>query len=317
MRPATLEDLQITHDLWLAYDLLYSGREEVSLEELRSSWSAPGLDLERDTRLVLNQEGELVACFQLEHRQFVQFYVDLCIRPGYNDPQLADTLFALGEARARELMAEAEPGVRVSLISWASSANHEALQHFARFGLVEHRRSWRMEIDMAMPPEAPVWPAGVVLRPFVRGRDDRAVFEANDAAFQDHWGHLPGNFVRWKHHHLELASFDPSLWFIAMEGEQIAGLALCARHGTEGWVDVLGVLRPWRSRGLGMALLRQAFGAFYRQDARKVGLGVDAQSLTGATRLYKRAGMYVAQENISCEKELRAGVDVSTQTLSK
>lgn len=43
--------------------------------------------------------------------------------------------------------------------------------------------------------------------------------------------------------------------------------------------------RPWRHKGIGLALLHHSFGAFYRRDIRKVYLGVDAQSLTGATRL--------------------------------
>jgi ribosomal protein S18 acetylase RimI-like enzyme len=52
-----------------------------------------------------------------------------------------------------------------------------------------------------------------------------------------------------------------------------------------------GVRRPWRRRGLGLALLRRAFGEFQRRGERLVQLGVDAASPTGATRLYERVGM--------------------------
>jgi hypothetical protein len=38
-----------------------------------------------------------------------------------------------------------------------------------------------------------------------------------------------------------------------------------------------------------------------------IGLSVDAANLTGATRLYERAGMHVSQEYVSYEKELRSG----------
>ncbi len=38
-----------------------------------------------------------------------------------------------------------------------------------------------------------------------------------------------------------------------------------------------------------------------------IGLGVDASNPTGATRLYQGAGMYIASEFITYEKELRAG----------
>jgi ribosomal protein S18 acetylase RimI-like enzyme len=38
-----------------------------------------------------------------------------------------------------------------------------------------------------------------------------------------------------------------------------------------------------------------------------IGLGVDASNPTGATRLYQRAGMVVASEHVTYEKELRPG----------
>ena len=83
-----------------------------------------------------------------------------------------------------------------------------------------------------------------------------------------------------------------------------------------GWVATLGVPRPWRKRGIGLALLRHSFNEFYRRGKRKVGLGVDAQSLTGALRLYESAGMHVHQTFDQYEKELRPGVEISTQSLS-
>jgi len=75
------------------------------------------------------------------------------------------------------------------------------------------------------------------------------------------------------------------------------------------------VRRPWRRKGLGLALLLHSFGEFYRRGRRRVGLGVDAQSLTGATRLYEKAGMRVARVYNTYEKELRPGVDLSTQSV--
>ncbi len=71
------------------------------------------------------------------------------------------------------------------------------------------------------------------------------------------------------------------------------------------WVNILAVRRPWRRQGLGMALLRQAFGEFYRRGIRQVALGVDAENITGATRLYARAGMRVTRQYARYEKMLR------------
>ena len=48
-----------------------------------------------------------------------------------------------------------------------------------------------------------------------------------------------------------------------------------------------------------------------------MGLGVDAQSLTGATRLYEKAGMHVDRQYANYEKELRPGEDLGTQSLKE
>ena len=55
----------------------------------------------------------------------------------------------------------------------------------------EVRHFWRMQIDLTEEPPAPVWPEGIVVRTFERGRDEHATFEAVEAAFADHWGHTP------------------------------------------------------------------------------------------------------------------------------
>jgi ribosomal protein S18 acetylase RimI-like enzyme len=78
---------------------------------------------------------------------------------------------------------------------------------------------------------------------------------------------------------------------------------------------VLGVRRPWRKRGLGLALLHHAFGEFYRRGKRKAGLGVDAKNLTGAMRLYEKAGMHIHKQIDLFEKELRPGKEISVQSL--
>ncbi|MGH2509753.1 MAG: GNAT family N-acetyltransferase [Ktedonobacteraceae bacterium] len=315
MRPPTMDDLKIVHELYLAHDLNLYGEEDMTLEDLRLYWTAPTHDLGRDQRLIFDQAGQLLACLYMEQRSHAKFFVDVIVRPGYSDPRPGDALFELGEIWAREQMVQAEPGVRVTLNTSASANNRDLLERCARMGLQENRRYWRMAIDLHEAPTEPTWPEGVTLRPFVPERDARAVFEMIETAFSDHWGHLPRSFDEWRQRKIERADFDAALWLIAYHGDQIVGGSLCST-GTQNWVETLGTLRAWRRKGLGLALLYHSFGEFYRRGKRQVVLGVDSQNLTGATRLYKRAGMYVKRENISFEKELRAGVELSTQVLT-
>ncbi len=112
---------------------------------------------------------------------------------------------------------------------------------------------------------------------------------------------------------------DPSLWFAAFDGDQMAAICLCdprigAREDTA-LVNILGVRREWRKKGLGLAFLRHAFGEFYRRGIPRAILGVDAGSLTGATRLYERAGMKVERVQNTYAKVLREGKDLTTTSL--
>jgi hypothetical protein len=61
-----------------------------------------------------------------------------------------------------------------------------------------------------------------------------------------------------------------------------------------------------------MAMLQHAFGEFYRRGKQRVGLGVDATSLTNATQLYERAGMHVARQYDTYSFEIRPGKDITT-----
>ena len=78
-------------------------------------------------------------------------------------------------------------------------------------------------------------------------------------------------------------------------------------------MSTLGVRRAWRKQGLGLALLLQSFRDFQRRGTHTIGLGVDASNPTGATRLYKKAGMTVAGEYVLYEKTLRPGRDMEEE----
>ncbi len=114
-------------------------------------------------------------------------------------------------------------------------------------------------------------------------------------------------------------NFDPTLLFLAVEGDEVAGVCFSIpkerTDASTGYIEVLGVRRSWRRRGLALALLHHAFGVFYRRGVRKVALRVDSESLTGATRLYEKAGMHPDEIGHAYEKELRPGFELSTQQL--
>jgi mycothiol synthase len=198
---------------------------------------------------------------------------------------------------------------------------------FEELGYRQIRSSYTMLIEMAAPVPEPVWSAGISLRTFNPGTDAEAVYRAEDEAFSDHFGYVKQpfdeGFKRFKHFVLDAEDFDPTLLFLAVDNSsgEIAGINICRLHSHNdpdmSWVSTLGVRRQWRKRGIGLALLRHSFNEFYRRGKRKAGLGVDAQNLTGALRLYESAGMHVFQAFDLYEKELRPGREISVESLSE
>jgi len=305
-RPATLDDVPAIYGLLQIYERALYGYTDKILSYVQATYASPTLDLAGDTCLLFNRAGRLVGSMLLEQERYATFGVTVCLFPSEPGSHLIDYLLCLAESRAWALMVQTQSGEQVTLNSWVPSIDQESLQCYERAGFQEVRRNWRMEIEFNSPPALPIWPQGVELRLFVPERDDRAVFEMVERAFQDHWGQTSEDFAAWRSWAIEQVDFDPSLYFIAWAGDQPVGGALCYA-GPLGWVNSLAVAREWRGRGLGLSLLQHAFGEFYRRNLYRAGLAVDSQNLTGATRLYHRAGMRKTREYLNMKKELRSG----------
>ena len=317
VRPPTMDDAQAITEVIVACDIDEYGEPDFTEQDLRSIWQTPGYDMATDSWVVIAPEGQIVGFATVSDNEHVRMYMYGAVHPAYRGRGIGTRLMRLAETRARQHISLAHPDARVTLQNWLSGVNTDAQCLLEQQGFTDIRHHWRMEIEMLEPPPTPVWPEDITIRTIVPGQDDRAVFEMIDEAFQDHWGHMPGNFEKWQNWTVKRKDFDPSLYFLACDGDELAGSALCKYQLNIGWVDDLGVRRPWRRHGLGLALLHHAFGEFYRRGTYKVGLGVDSQNLTGATRLYERAGMHIARQYIGYEKELRTGVELSTQAIEE
>ena len=204
----------------------------------------------------------------------------------------------------RRSLPDLDPGGKV--MTWVASVDAGMREIVASAGYEHVRSSFRMTIDLNEPAR-PEWPGSITVSPY-EPADETAVYAAHQEAFRDHWEHRDEPLEEWREWLVEAPSFDPSLWFLARDGNEIAGLSLCrvAPLGDEkhGFCSVLAVRRPWRRQGLGLALLRHSFVELERRGMTRASLGVDAENLTGAVALYERAGMAVARRNDCWQKEL-------------
>lgn len=315
--PAQWPDLEpVTR---LIYDVLAVDGDEilaVSPDELRVEWETPGFDLARDAWVVTGPDGRVVGFEEFNSRDgHFSLQGDGYVHPDFMGLGVGTSLMRALEARAREEIPLAAPDLRVFIRNGMSTSEGDAIarQMHENEGYKAVRYQWRMQINLTEAPPKPIWPEGVELRPFLADQHSPSVYEAEYESFLDHWGSRRIPYEMWSHRKLSREDFDPTLWHIAWAGDEIAGFSQCRWRNEIGWVSTLGVRRPWRKQGLGLALLLHSFGEFHRRGMMSIGLGVDAQNPTGATRLYQKAGMKVAGEYVLYEKTLRPGRDVEEE----
>jgi mycothiol synthase len=325
MRPAQMSDLEGTFNLGTACSLHMIGQNEVSLSEVRSEWLLPEFDLENASRVVVTPEGTIVGYIEVWDidETPVRIWVWGRVHPDYEGLGIGSQLMHWAEQRARQAISRVPDGIQVGMQSGSYSTYEPALHFLRDFGMSPIRSFHTMAIELDQNPPQPKLPPRITIRN-MDGEDElRDVVLATEDAFRDHWGFVEQPFEeeyeRWRHFTKHDENYDPSLWFLAVDGEEIAGVSLCNPKSSldpdMGWVSVLGVLRPWRRQGLGLALLHHSFSEFYRRGKERAGLGVDAGSLTGATRVYERAGMRAIRQFDTLEMVLRPGRDISTQTV--
>ncbi len=316
VRPPTMDDVKTTTALMRLCDIAEYGDSDANESSQAAAWRETGEALQNSALLVFAPGGQLVGYARVRNVADVKFYTFIRVHPDYAQTDIYPYLLSWMEEFVRQFASSSPGEARITMETWISDANVPMRNVFEQKGFSVVRSTWRMEIEMEQAPREAHLPEGIIIRSFVPGQDERATFEANDEAFRDHWGHVPGDFTEWHRWAIEREDFDPSLYFLACDNDQIAGVSLCLRRSALGWVDDLSVRRPWRHRGVGMALLQHTFREFYRRGSHKVGLDVDSQNLTGATRLYQRAGMHRTRCYNTYQKEIRPGVELSTQALT-
>lgn len=300
------EDAPAIHRLVSAVDTHDLGAVDVSVDDIRDEMG--DVDLERDAWLVIDDgASEPIAFGSVTNRGNVVHRAYLVVHPSWRRRGIGTALARALEGRAREQVVQAPDGVEVAMSGWVKGDSRPDKHWAEGLGFSWARRFLRMRIDMREAPPQPAWPDGVAARSFVLGQDEALMHHALEDAFSDHWGHVPApleDLIR----RTERRDFDAGLWFMAMDGERAVATATNSIIPDQiGWISGLGTVRSHRRRGLARAILLHSFAEFWRRGIRTVALGVDADSLTGATALYESVGMRVEERFDQVRKVLRAG----------
>ena len=291
VRPLRPEDADAAASLLRGLEESVGYRASATTAEVREWWGRADLET---SSWAYEQEGRLCGFGWVEQRGDAGAY-GVQFAPDVWSEELTRDLIERSEARIRELGLQ-----RAQVDALARDVRLRALYEACgyRFARTFHL----MSVELLHAPREPRAPEGIVLDAF-RESDARAVFDTFAEAFADEWGFSSSPYEEW--YERRVANADTRFYFVARAGSEIVG---ALRGQTEwrggGFVGMLGVRRAWRGRGIGEALLRHAFKAWYDSGEQRVLLAVDSENRSGAMRLYERVGMRVELENVIYEKEL-------------
>ena len=235
------EDAEEVAALIHASDLADNGASDMSVEELLDDWHS--LDLAGEAVAVVAPDGTIAGYADVINRSFVTVSVYGYVHPDFRALGIGTYLISWGERWTRERMPHAPEDARVVVQHYVNRLNETAQRLLESLDYAPVRGVYVMETELHEAPPQPHWPEGISVRSFVTGQDERPLFEAVEDAFRDMWGRPRGTFERFVRE-TEVESFDPSLWFLAMDGDEIAGVTLCKTLAGEGWVNVVGGKAP-------------------------------------------------------------------------
>lgn len=315
-RPERREDIPRVHQMLKAVEQADDRTLAGSLEDAGRQFDHPWFQPEIGSLLAIAPDGQAAALAWIladpQPRDEAQCHLWIEVHPGHRahiqDELLLDWAEACGRRRLQQVAPAGVPrDLRIGLDD----------RQRARIALIEPRGYrplrdfYHMRRDLSLPIPEPALPEGLELRPYTPDVS-RLLMDVHNEAFQDHWNFHPVTEDGWARHFIGRSSFRPDLTFLIMDGDRIAGYSINrvspehnARQGfNAGHVGQLGVRREYRKKGIATALLCISMRAFQAEGLDYATLGVDAENLTGALKIYERVGFAVYERFIHFAKRI-------------
>lgn len=233
------------------------------------------------------------------------------LHPDWRRQGLGTVMLQQAEARLRQIAAPHPAAGGQFFQTWAAGTQLGLVALLESQGYRPARFFIEMTREIQLPLPAAPLPPGLEVRPVTEAHY-RAIFDAANEAFRDHWGFVEHTFEEEFPRWMEDPDFNPSLWKVAWAGNEVAGMVqnfVNQQENTEyqrqrGYTEGISVRRPWRKLGLARALLVESIAMFKDMGMTETALGVDAENLSGALKLYQNVGYQEVKRNMVFQKPL-------------
>jgi mycothiol synthase len=281
-----------------------TGQRRRHENDIATEWRSKECHIGDDWWVAVDDAGIVAAVAWVWPQEAGEVTADHYVHPQHRGRGLGEMMLDTIEARASQLPACTAAGAARHLIVWCEDSDHTRRASLDRRGFVAVRQYYEMAIDLRGELPVPEWPQGITPSRFRAGVDDRAVYEADLEAFAEHHLFQPRSYEEWRLFHPDARDGDVTLWWLAWQEDQLAGFVIPLVGDLGAVIEDLAVRKPWRGRGIGVALMLAAFATLRERGQTVARLYVDAQNITGAVRVYEAAGMHVDRRFDVMEKPL-------------
>jgi mycothiol synthase len=294
-------------DVQLAAEAAEPSEHSTDLTEIEEDLRDPGLRLADGSVAVLAGD-QLVAFSSLIVPGPLDRWaalVQAVVRPDHRHRGIGQELLRRALDQARSIHVAEHPDLPGEVRVWLAQGRDSAAAFAERAGFSPRRYFTDMRVELvgaALP--APAELPGIEIRPWTLA-DDEATRLAYNASFADHWGSTPASVERWRNLFVDSSSFHPEFSRLAVQDGEVVGFVLsdefdsetAARGHRTGYIDRVGTVRAVRGRGVASTLMRHVLLAMRESGCGYAELAVDAESPTGAGRLYERLGFVAHRRN--------------------
>ncbi|MEH3088376.1 MAG: GNAT family N-acetyltransferase [Microbacterium arborescens] len=303
-RTATAADIDAMHSVLVAADQVDHPTWTTPRVEVAETFELSHVDHARDTLIAFDAHGTALAVGTVTMHpardEHLHVYLTGAVRPDHRGRGIGTALFAWQHARAEQQLAEAAVADGASALpAEVQVYAGEKDAALARIAEAHEYRTERwfstMHRDLTEPIPTPAAPEGTELVAFSPDRAEDARLARNDA-FRDHWGSLPSPPERWQQF-IGGPFLRPDLSTLVLDDGRIVGFCLVSVNeedfavlGPNAYIDLVGVVRSHRRRGIAPAAIARSLGAMRDAGLGVAVLDVDTESPTGANALYGGLG---------------------------
>jgi mycothiol synthase len=281
----------------------YDDIRAMTLGDMRKMMESPSYSA--DGLFIAEWEGKPVGMVDAyadssdaERRSIIQY---LGILPGFRHRGIGRKLLekALESHRSR--------GTRV-VDAWAQSDRQECVRLFESFGFKPVHITNMMRTSLMGPGSSVEGAEEVEVRDMIVQDDDEVALlnRLDNEAFREHFNYKPKSVEETRYALFDMPWFKVQNVFFASVDEEPVGYAIAGvdvdlnveKNVKYGWVLDIGVLKPYRHRGVGTRLMVHSMRWLKAQGMSDALLYVDEMNPTGAMSLYERLGFKVVRKNL-------------------